>query len=625
MTNGTKYILKVDGNGDYVEVPSHKDLTIARDTNCNRIGMTIHVEFRPDVLNFPKTEGTDPYVNFLGKNNPNGNNREWSLRIYNNSSTKPNRIVGYIFTPDKINGVGNYFQDPIAIGEWIKVTVVVDSDYIYLYKNGILRRCCAYSYISTIKSGCVSDQYRPVYPEYRNEPMRIGTDYLNSYFLGAYREVRKYDRPLSSSEVLNLANGTFTDTTNLVFWHNYRIGNAADQSGRGHDGILHGDAHFEIDTGCIPLSCAISCPSSVNQGDTATLTITSSGGISPFTYSWSITKPDATIDKYVTQNVSYSFIQQGIYSINCNVADSCSVNIQTCNKTCSVSVVVPSTNIDKFGIKELYQTISGGREWYSKWDNGHARAWNSTTNDPDDPDMGNGDYKADGLGIFTISREASTGESVPRMYIVDPNKVKMWHNIEVTVYGMRVSDLGTEWGGIMAYARINHTVDSNDCDDRGYGGRFCYNGDCDFEKIVHHNNGETWSNAVRPSGWSNGMPYNVWIGYKFVVHDLSTNGPNGLPQVKLEIYMDTTNGLNGGTWIKINEFIDTGNNWGTNMDRTCNPNIYGITKGLQFTASDNRIGSETGKPNLAVFFRSDDVNTNGLLYKKASIREILPP
>src|SRR5207249_2081642 len=43
----------------------------------------------------------------------------------------------------------------------------------------------------------------------------------------------------------------------------------------------------------------------------------------------------------------------------------------------------PSSTVDKFGISGLYQTISGGKEWFSKWDNGIARSFGFTT-DPQD-------------------------------------------------------------------------------------------------------------------------------------------------------------------------------------------------------------------------------------------------
>ena len=44
------------------------------------------------------------------------------------------------------------------------------------------------------------------------------------------------------------------------------------------------------------------------------------------------------------------------------------------------------TPVDKFGIKMLYPTATNGREWLSKWDNGHARNFQAFSSvDPDDP------------------------------------------------------------------------------------------------------------------------------------------------------------------------------------------------------------------------------------------------
>ena len=253
------------------------------------------------------------------------------------------------------------------------------------------------------------------------------------------------------------------------------------------------------------------------------------------------------------------------------------------------------------GIESLYPTDLFGIEWSDSWGDGGDVL--------DDPwlESGSRDVRyevEDGTLVITGGTH--------RLYVRDPAGVEQWGDVEVTVYFKRVADDNIPYSGMTSVVRTNHleTNGSAPCDTRGLSARLRNDGLVDFGKEVSHPG--TVAEGQRRI-WPDGLPEDVWIGYKHVVYDTK----EGVVQ---EVWVDTSGGTAGGLWVKVASHVDefSDPSWGDEKP-SCGPDI---SPTLPLTNDETREGSESGKPNRSVYFRADGLWEDGLQYKWASVREI---
>jgi hypothetical protein len=243
-------------------------------------------------------------------------------------------------------------------------------------------------------------------------------------------------------------------------------------------------------------------------------------------------------------------------------------------------------------------------QWTSSWDGDRQFVGVDPKDSWFDANHGDASYRVSDGQLFV------SGE-IPRMYVHDPQLERQWRDAEITMYFKRVSDQDVPYAGMTAIARSNHLdteSGSRECDTRGVGGRVRYDGHTDFEKETAFPSNDATSDNVL---WPGGMPKEEWIGFKFLVYDK----PDG---VHLELWVDRTGGRDGGQWQRVNSVVDNGKLFGSE------PCASGIDPQMALTNDPSRKGSESGKPNVSVYFRSDGVDQDGLVYKWGSVREISP-
>jgi len=209
---------------------------------------------------------------------------------------------------------------------------------------------------------------------------------------------------------------------------------------------------------------------------------------------------------------------------------------------------------DKFGIRMLYPTKSGGEQWYMRSDHPEK----DPQFRPQVPITKNSD------GSFKVKESKirmgvwpSTGNQPEKITTYDERELEKkgymespndWRNVEITGYVK--FNKGVNYDNFAWYARGGIHTDGKACEGTAYKGQLYYNGKTRFAK-------EQWfvSYVFSPYKQSMGSMNGKWIGFKTAMYNVEKNGQVA---VKLEIWLDKNN---NGNWEKVYDYIDDGG-WG---------------------------------------------------------------
>jgi len=180
----TDHAYHFNGLNQYIQIPDNNNLSI------NTTGkMSISVWVKCDTLNF--SVNTKGYVHWMGKGE--GEQHEWTFRIYNKSEYKSNRMSCYAYNLIGDLGAGSYVEEPLTVGQWMHFVAIYDfpNNRIEIFKNGESKDDDTFTSYS-------------ITPENGTSPMRVGTRDFNSFFKGAIDDIRVYNRILTQTEIMEL-------------------------------------------------------------------------------------------------------------------------------------------------------------------------------------------------------------------------------------------------------------------------------------------------------------------------------------------------------------------------------------------------------------------------------------
>jgi hypothetical protein len=230
-------------------------------------------------------------------------------------------------------------------------------------------------------------------------------------------------------------------------------------------------------------------------------------------------------------------------------------NIQILHRPAFAAI---TSALDKFGIKEIYPTKSGGEEWFvNMQDPARDLQFDPQATITKNPD---GSYKMTKTTV-RIEVYPSTGynqdkittlnqkELAAKGYMQSPND---WKNVEMTGYVKLISsplDDQFNW-----YNRGGRHTDTAPCEGTAYKSDIMYyfSGKTRFNKEQWYNNGYSFTSPRTIGSSIQGK----WVGLKYIVYNFQQQ--NGTTAVRLQSWFDPND---DGKWVKINDFVDSGR-WG---------------------------------------------------------------
>jgi hypothetical protein len=261
-------------------------------------------------------------------------------------------------------------------------------------------------------------------------------------------------------------------------------------------------------------------------------------------------------------------------------------SMMTKNATSAHKTTSTYNKVDKFGIKEIYPTKVGAREWYLNM--------NNPTNDSIFSIGSDQSIAKEGDGSWRI-----TNPEV-RMAVTTPQNSKPWKNVEITGYVKVISIKNRDKGipeDIAWFARGGiHNADAR-CNGTALIGGIRVDGSVGWKKEIWFTGGYT--DELAKAKVTNSS-VDRWIGWKVVMYNVNNN-----TAVKMESYLDNNN---TNHWIRVTNLTDNGGWYADTSDKKFDSANCGKPKDYIMTNSGP-----------AVTFRSDNMILD---FKNLSVREI---